>query len=359
MISFFSQKESRGVGIDIGSSSIKVVEIARKGDKAELITYGLLEIGPYGNKEIGRVVNLSADVYSEALTDVLRESKVTTNVSGMAIPFRSSFMRLLELPSVTRAELDKMVPIEARKYIPVPMNEVSLDWSVVPQVNSISTMNGNSPESVNVLLVAIHNDVLSRFDSISQKTSLTNKFLEVESYSALRSVVPQSNETIMLCDMGAASTKIYISHKGFVVFSHIINTGSQDMTLNMSKSMRIPINEAEQIKRTQGMVRTGDGQVFTICDLVLSHILDEIADVRSSFEDKYQTRITKIVLIGGGSVIKGGREIIEKKFAIETVIADPFNSVVLPEFLRDTVSEIGPYFAVATGCALRAIFENE
>jgi len=245
MLNFFSKKDSRSVGIDIGSSSIKIVELEKRGNSVELVTYGLLETSPYGGKEIGRVANLSTEKTVEALADVLREAKVVTKKAGVAIPFRSSFMRMVEFPQVTEEELNRMVPLEARKYIPVPMEEVALDWSLVPQVARMARSAGSESEvKVNVLLVAIHNEVLSRFESIAKGASLERPFYEVESYSAMRSIIPQSNEAVIMCDFGAGATKIYVAYQGFVVYSHIINTGSQDITLSLSKAMRIKIDDA-------------------------------------------------------------------------------------------------------------------
>ncbi len=359
MLNFFSKKGGRSVGIDIGSSSIKVVEVQKKGSHAELVTYGLLEVGPYDQKEIGRAVTLSEDKVVEALTDVLRESKVTATDAGIAIPFRSSFMRMVEFPQVTESELETMVPIEARKYIPVPMAEVSLDWSLVPQVARMTGGENEEEKKVNVLLVAIHNEVLSRFEKIAKGSKLSKPFYEVESYSTMRSVIPQSNEAVMICDIGAGSTKVYVTYKGFVVYSHIVNIGSQDITLNLSKSTRIKIDEAEMQKREVGLSGGSDDQVYKTADLVLSRISAELTSVKNLFEQKYSSKITKVSLVGGGAQLKGLSTYIQDKLKLETEKADPFGQVQVPEFLTGTLKEIGPEFAVAVGCALRGVSENE
>lgn len=360
MLNFFSKKESRSVGIDIGSSSIKVVEVQKKGNRAELVTYGLLEIGPYGGKEIGRAVTLSTEKIVEALVDVLRESKVSTKSSGVAIPFKSSFMRMVEFPQVTEDELKQMVPIEARKYIPVPMEEVTLDWSLVPQVAKMTSLSENKDDpKVNVLLVAIHNEVLSRFETIAKGAQLAKPFYEVESYSAMRSIIPDSNEAVMICDIGAGSTKVYVSYKGFVVYSHIINSGSQDITLSLSKAMRIPIDEAEMLKRDAGLSKGSNDQVYKISDLVLARITSELERVKVLFEQKYQSKITKVALVGGGAQLKKIEGYLGDKLKIEVQKGDAFSQVQVPEFLRSTVNEIGPDFAVAVGCALRGVSENQ
>ena len=355
-LDFFSKKPESVIGLDVGSSSIKVVELAKRGDSVELLTYGLLEISPYDNKEIGRSVKLTVEKNVEAIKDLMREAKVSSNTSGMAIPFKSSFMRLIEVPQVTQKELKKIVPFEARKYIPVPIDEVALDWSLVPQVSNMS------PEEdqglISVLLVAVHNDVLNRFQKISEKAKLDNNFLEVESYSSMRSIAPESNEALMLCDLGAGSTKVYVLYKGFVLVSHVINTGAQDITLNISRSMDIPIDEAEMLKREKGAAEGGEDKDLTeIVDLTLAQLTPELTQIKEDFEKKYQTPVTKALLIGGGSQLLGIEKLIEKVLQVEVEKGDAFSQIKTPAFLNETIKEIGPEFAVAVGCALRLVSE--
>lgn len=353
LLNFFSKKTESVVGLDIGSSSIKVVELAKRGDFVELVTYGLLEISPYGGKEIGRAVQLSVEQTVEAISDVMREAKVKSNVSGIAIPFKSSFMRLIEVPQVTEKELKKIVPLEARKYIPVPIDEVSLDWGLVPQVKT-GLSDGGKKDKINVLLVAVHNDILNRFRSISDEAKLDNKFLEVESYSSMRSIAPDSNEALMLCDFGASATKVYIIYKGFVLISHVINTGSQDITLNISRSMDLPIDQAEIMKREKGF--SGDDKDLSeIINLTLGQITQELERTKEDFEQKYNTNITNVQLIGGGAQLKGLSSRIESVLKVEVAKGNAFGQIKTPSFLNETIKEIGPEFAVAVGCALRVV----
>ena len=177
---FHSEKASTSViGIDIGSSSIKVVQLGKKGGKAMLETYGELALGPYGNLDIGVVTNLAVDDVVRALADVIKESNVTVRNGAIAIPSSSTLMFTISLPAkITEAELASVVPIEARKYIPLPITEVSMDWFQIPDESSSfeNTPGSNSPTApttepkIEVLVVAIHNDVLTRYQEIVKKS---------------------------------------------------------------------------------------------------------------------------------------------------------------------------------------------
>ena len=120
------------LGIDIGGSSIKVVQIRKKGGRAILETYGELALGPYNGLEVGRATSLPAEKLAEALKDVMREAHVTTTQCGIAIPLQSSLVSIVPMPALPESQLSSMIPLEARKYIPVPISEVTLDWSIIP-----------------------------------------------------------------------------------------------------------------------------------------------------------------------------------------------------------------------------------
>ena len=126
--SFFSKETKSALGIDIGTSSIKVVQLKRDRGSVILETYGAIALGPYAGVEIGRATALDAGKLAEALKDVIREANVTVTDAAVAIPYSSSLVSIIKLPKATEKELATVVPIEARKYIPVPINEVLLDY---------------------------------------------------------------------------------------------------------------------------------------------------------------------------------------------------------------------------------------
>src|ERR1035437_4095396 len=226
----FVSKPQSVLGIDIGSSSIKVVEIKKKHGRAVLKTYGELALGPYAGTEVGRATQLPADKLAAALKDILREAKTTTTSCGSALPLSSSLISFITLPPVSDKQIGDVVAIEARKYIPVPMNEVMLDWSPIPREETYSNEDGNEksqPEKMgqDVLVVAIHNDYISTYQNIMSAASLTPSFYEIEIFSSIRSVVEQGIQSNMIIDMGARSTKLYIVERGIIRASHIISKG--------------------------------------------------------------------------------------------------------------------------------------
>ena len=127
----FKENNQSVIGVDIGSSSVKVVQLKKHRGKAVLETYGEIALAPYAGLDVGQVTNLPSEKIAEAIKDILKEANVTSLISGVSIPFKSSLVSLIELPKASDDELKEMIPLEARKYIPVPISEVTMDWWVI------------------------------------------------------------------------------------------------------------------------------------------------------------------------------------------------------------------------------------
>ncbi len=355
------------MGIDIGSSSIKVVQLRKKGQTAELETYGELSLGPYAGGTVGQATNLPKEKIVEALTDLLNEKEVnvSTKSAALAIPFSSSLMSLIQVPDVPLKELQSLIPIEARKYIPIPISEVSLDWSIIPRDDtSIEDNPEGTPvlakpkeKTLDVLLVAIHNSVLEKYNSVIQSLGLNASFFEIEIFSTMRAVLDETIAPVMIFDMGAATTKLYIVERGIVRLSHTVNRGSHDITLAIAKSLGLAMDRAEVMKRTVGLSDSADKNMTDIVHLSLEYIFSEANRVILNFERKYNKNLKKIIMVGGGSSLKGLAELAQASFETPVEASDPFGKTEAPAFLEQVLKETGPEFAVAIGLGLRKLRE--
>jgi type IV pilus assembly protein PilM len=359
---FASKQGDSVIGIDLGSAAIKVVQMKKKKGHAVLETYGELALGPYANTEVGRATRLDAATLVTAIKDLwsIKEVNLTSKISGLAIPMRSSMVSVLSLPTTNPRQLEQMVPLEARKYIPVPISEVAMDWSVIPKV-----FDGDDGESdkgkSEVLVVAIHNDTLSQFSQICKGAELNNGFYEIEMFGVMRALLDQGQiAPVLIVDMGAASTKSYIAEAGVVRESHIINRGSQDITLNISTSLGVSIDQAEQLKRNFGQNKPEeDKNIGDIAALVLDNIFSEINTVLISYQRKYMKNVGKVILTGGGSALGGITERAQSRLNIPTEIGNAFGKVQVPAFLTEMLKVQGSGFSVAVGMALRKLQEMQ
>ncbi|MDP3988744.1 MAG: type IV pilus assembly protein PilM [bacterium] len=350
------------LGVDIGSSSIKVVQLKREQGRAVLETYGVAALGPYAGSEIGRAVRVEPSVLARVTIDLSTEANITTSRAVVAIPLRASLLTLIELPGIAGANLDEIIRIEARKYIPVPIGEVQLDWTVIPKSESqrFETLVSAQQErefadGTEVLLLAIHNNVIANYRQIVTEAKLDAVAYEIEVFSAIRAVFGHEIAPTMLIDFGASTTKIVIVDYGIVRLSHTINKGSQDITYALSKSMGISFDKAEEYKRNSNIL-TEKTSGFSVGPTI-DYLFFEANRVLISYQKKYRRTIDKVLLTGGGSYLSGLRERAVEKFTAEVVYGNPFEKVTTPGFLEQKLAGIGPEFSVAVGAALRGIQE--
>ncbi|MEI6528663.1 MAG: type IV pilus assembly protein PilM [bacterium] len=361
---FSSTKEASVLGVDIGPSSVKVVQLKKKKGRAILETYGELSLGPYAGVEVGRSTSLPTDKIALAVADLLRESNTTVKTCALSIPMSSSLVSFIKLPKVSESQLETMIPLEARKYIPVPISEVSLEHMVIPKDETIVSDFQNGEEksddkTIDVLLIVVHNDAIARNKEITKLVGLDTNFSEIEIFSTMRSVLESGTTPQMIVDFGSNSTKIYIIERNVLRMSHMIGRGSQDITLAISKSLGVTIEEAEKLKRDHGLLgKDEQSNISEITSITLDYILSEIGRTLLNYQKNTGRNVGKVFLTGGGVLLKGLKEKTESSFNVPVEMADPFSKVEYPAFLENVLKTAGPTFAVALGLALRELQEK-
>ncbi len=360
---FGNASDESAVGIDIGSSSIKVVELKKKGGKAVLETYGAISLGSYADTDAGRVTFLPVEKATEALKEVLKQSGVGTISAALAIPVQSSLIFVIELPNqIAESDMANIVTTEARKYIPVPINEVSIDYFPLPKKEP-SFKEVNDPdvtaiavEKTKVLVIATQNDAISRSRSIVSQCSLNATFFEIEVFSSIRSNFEHELSLVLLMDFGASRTKISLVEYGMITNYHTVNRGGADISESIAQSLNIPFVDAEKMKKEFGLF--GNPSEATLADIVKTHvdfIFSETNNALVGYEKKYNRNVSKVILTGGGSLLKGIKEIAINNFQVEVEIGHPFSKVESPAFIEKVLEAMGPEFAVAIGLALRKL----
>lgn len=354
------------VGIDIGASSIKVVEIEKVNERAVLKNYGEISLGTLAGAELGQATNLIPEKLSLALREILKETGIQTKHSAIAIPFSASLLTVAELPDVEKKDLENMIPLEARRYIPVPISEVSLDWWILPkrrgEVARETPIEGKAALSkVEVIIAAIHNEVINKYETIKKDAQLSGEtsHFEIEIFSTLRAVVGSDLAPILMIDIGAGGTKLALVDEGVVRGSHVVSVGGQDITHALSHSLSIPFSQAEEMKYRVGMLGDEEGRdVKAVAQPIIAKMINEIKHFVENYEHKYDIKIKKIILVGGGSRLKGIEKNIGESFPEATVsVGNPFSRVEAPAILSSTLKELGPNFAVAVGVAFKALEE--
>jgi type IV pilus assembly protein PilM len=352
------------VGIDIGSSSIKVVEIKKEHGKIVLATYGEVALGPYQDKPVGFAGPLDPDMVSNAVLAVLKESHVESRSVVITIQSSASLLFVLRLPASAEKSLAEVVPNEARKYIPVPISEVTLNWILIPShveesLNSeneapLKNLKEHAPD-IEVLVIAIRNDALATYKNISAQTSLQPLHYEIEIFSMIRAVLHHELVPVGIIDCGATQTRIALVHYGMVMKYHTINRGGMLITENIMRSLGQSFERAEELKRTVGLT---DEKHQDVVNAIHTHVMGLVSEIKGSmldFEKQYNKALDRIILVGGGALMPGLPELLSRELGLPVVVGDPFNKTSYPEFLNTVLSHTGPIFTGAVGAALYAL----
>jgi type IV pilus assembly protein PilM len=267
----------------------------------------------------------------------------------MAIPSNASLIFTISLPpALSQKQMTEIIPLEARKYIPVPINEVSLDWWILPEPGDQNTT------KTDVLVVAIHNETMRRYSDMSRSMDLNTSFYEAEIFSSIRAAFFRELSATVLVDFGAAKTKVAIVEYGLVRDFHIINKGSQDISNAISTALSVSFIKAEQMKREMGL-HAEDGAIREASEFIVDYIISELSGFILNYERMYGKLVTKVVVSGGGSLLIGLTERMSTKLNLPVDLSTPFDRLETPKVLDPVLRRIGAEFAVAIGLALRKV----
>lgn len=346
------------LGIDIGISSIKVIEVSRKGNKKILENYGEVDTSltqgrPFKSYQENTLV-LSDQNIAKAIFSICAEMKTDTKEVNFSIPDFSTFFTTFQIPTMNESEIPEAIKYEVRPYIPLPLSEITLDWMV--------TAGEISKTPIEMLVVAIPNDIISQYQQIAKISNLKLKSLEPEAFSLARVVAKNGEKGIVgVIDIGARSTTCSVIEGGVLKMSHSFNIASNELTERLSSSLGVDYPKAEELKRKYGLLLdkqpdlNGHQDIRSILSPSVDMIIDESKKVFRKFYQEKGKEIEKIVLTGGMSWLPGIKEYLFVEFKKEVIILDPFSSISYPPVLRDFLVKKGPSYAVALGLALKGI----
>jgi type IV pilus assembly protein PilM len=340
------------LGVDIGSSSMKVIQLQEKKGIITLVTYGEVQLGPYVGKSIGASVTLDPKQEQTALVDVIRESAVNAKEGVFAMPLSSSFVTNVSIEAEPEADIAALVRVEARKVIPTSLSEVTLDWAEVELTKK--EVNDSATNRRNILIASIQNIALDRFNILMQFVGLSKPPTEIECFSTIRGLYSSDENDIAIVDIGAVSAKLYIARKGLLMRMYRIRAGGVIATQKIAEMMDIDFEKAEALKCSADRNDQNFADLKRAHDLSYDRAFREFNQVLREYENKTGLTISSVYLAGGGALFPGMDAYFKSIIDKEVVTANPFSKVAYPAFMEDTMKEIGPSFSVALGAALRA-----
>lgn len=345
------------VGIDIGSSSIKVVQVQKKSGVITLETYGELSLGTFTAKSPGELVQLSVEDAKKAIVEALKQSTVTASAAYVSLRAQTALLFLLELPQLKESELSAVVANEARKYIPVPLTEVSLDWFVVPSKQTYEEERAGVHSKMEVVVVAVRNDSFHEYKQLAEGVGPKVNGFEVEAFPLMRAVLGRDITPVVVVDCGASATRVLLAEFGVVRASHTIDRGGNAITQSIAKTLGMSFDRAETAKKEIGLLgKDDDLRISSVAQTHANFIVSELHRLMSDFERSLNKPVGRVILSGGTALLPGFLEMCAKELAVQVSLADPFSKTEAPEFLRPVLSAAGPTCSIAIGLALKDFF---
>ena len=345
------------LGVDIGTTSIKVIELKKSDDVPELLNYGFLE--SYGHLErLNNAIQTSTlkmlDRETTELLKILLKNSGTRSTNAVAsLPSFSSFTALLEVPLMTTKETSQVMQFQAKQYIPLPVSAVTIDWL---KVGERQDAKGNINQQI--LLVSVPNEQIQKYKNIFKGAGLNLVALEIEGLSIARALTSGDEKTTLIIDIGARSTSFSIAQNGFLKFSGQTDFAGGSLTQTLASGLNIRVRRAEDLKKQRGIKGVGgEYELSTLMLPILDVIISEARRVRDNYERGHDNKVERVLLSGGGSNLMGIAGYIQGELGLPTEKANPFSGVKYNPELDPILSDLGSAFAVSIGLGMRAFIK--
>lgn len=348
----FMAKSNNYLGIDLGAGGIKVLNIALEKKKAKLVTYGFTERSPEETEN-----DWFADPQATAnlLKKICAKAHATTTQAITALPIASVFSAVINLPAAASKEIASAVRWEAKKLIPLPLEEVVLDWKLLPK--PAMTSNQKPTEStIEVLLTGAPKTLIDKYVDVFKKAGLSLLSLETEAFAFIRSLIGNDPSPTIIVDIGARKSNILILDRGVPFSTRSIDVGGKNFTQNIATKLSMPMDQAEELKRNMSETELSGG----VPDMIKEILTPLLNEMKYSL-DTYRARnsltrpIEKIILTGGGAMLPKLTDYFTEFFNLRTFLGDPWVRINYSDELKPVLQNVGSRFSVAIGLALREV----
>ncbi len=368
------------LGIDIGSGGVKLVELRLEKKRPVLFTYGLTStkqdihrIQAHKDQNVASLLQREEKTenaaaaeqfteaqiasYSDTVKSLCKAARVTSKNAVVSLPVSSVFHAVVTLPIVKKEELDHIVKAEVKKLLPMPLEEMALDFQV---------LNGPSEsKSQRVLVNAVSNKLIEFYSKVFSRAGLTLDALEPESTALTRCLMGKDQAVAMIIDIGSERTNFFIIDQGVPITHQTIESGGDKIDKILQNILGIEADLVERVKYDLfDYLPTGNNAVLSeqkwldtlmpVIDPILKEI-DVSLEMYLRQSGNEGKRPEKIILTGGMSLMPFLAKYIENNFRIKCYVGDAWARVVYQDGLKPLLRQIAPRMSVAIGLALRSV----
>ena len=345
-------KSKLAVGLDIGSSSVKLVQLKEKKGGFQLLAFGWAPLPPEAIVD-GALMNSAAIV--QAIQELVAQQKVKTREVAIGVRGHSVIIKKISLPRMTQEELDESIQWEAEQYIPFDVKDVNIDTQIL-------TPEGDAAGQMDVLLVAAKKDMINDYTSVCAEAGLTATVVDVDAFAVQNAYEnnyePGPADTVVLINVGAAVSNINVISRGVTTFTRDITMGGNAFTEEIQKQLNISYDEAEALK--VGGQGESDAVVPQEVERVIQGVADQMGgEIQRSLDFYASTaadgKVTKVFLSGGTARVPALFKVVEARASVPVEILNPFKNIEVDnrKFDPAVILAAAPSAAVGVGLALR------
>lgn len=341
-------KKKDAVAFDIGSNSIKLVQMSQTKKGWELTKLGMAELPPEAIVD-GSIID--SMTVTNTLKDLIREHGVKVKDAVSSLTGHSVIIKKVSFPAMSEEELADSIQWEAEQYIPFPITDVNIDFQIL----------GADTEGrgqMDVMLVAVKKDVINDYTNVIKEAGLNPVVIDVDSF-ALENMMEINypvapGENIAMVNIGASITSISVIFAGLTIFTRSIPMGGNQFTEEIQRQLNVSFKDAEEMKT--GKKAEGETPIAPAVESIASNLTFEVKRSLDFFLGGSQgSYVSKIYLSGGGSKVAGLQNLMQDKTSIPVEVVNPFKSIEASskQFDRERLKEAAPFFGVAVGLATR------
>jgi type IV pilus assembly protein PilM len=345
-------KSKPAVGLDIGASSVKLVQLKEKRGGHQLLAFGTAPLPPEAIVD-GALMNSAAIV--QAIQEVFAQQRVKAKEVAIGVRGHSVIIKKISLPRMTQEELDESIQWEAEQYIPFDVKDVNIDTQIL-------TPEGDAAGQMDVLLVAAKKDMINDYTSVCAEAGLTATVVDVDAFAVQNAYEanydPAPEETVVIVNVGAAVSNLNVVSRGVTTFTRDITMGGNAFTEEIQKQLNISYDEAEALK--VGGQGDSDAVVPQEVERVIQGVAEQLGgEIQRSLDFYASTapdgKITRAILSGGTARIPALFKTLEGRAGVPVEILNPFKNIEIDnkKFDPAVLLAAAPAAAVGVGLALR------
>jgi type IV pilus assembly protein PilM len=347
---FFSRAKGL-IGLDIGSSAIKLVELnERRSGEFHLLRLGTEALSPEAIVD-GSIMDSSLVV--DTIHRLTQTTKAKGGSYGTSLSGHSVIIKKIQLPAMAPEELEESIRWEAEQYIPFDINDVRLSYQVL-------TDGEPGRENMEVLLVAVKRDKVNDYTSVINQAGKKAVLVDIDAFAVQNAYEINYDldplKTLALINMGAAVTNINILTRGITVFWRDISFGGNQFTEALQREFNLSFEQAEALKKGDATDRYAPADARPILDAVSAEMAEEIRKTFDFFAaTSSEGPVEEIVLSGGCALTPNLRQVLADRFGVPVELMNPLRRIRFKEseFAQEWLQSIAPTLAVAVGLAIR------